>query len=189
MIANGTAQKLETDKYKKLYGELYAKFLDQKIILDVTSDYEPLSTTQSKTTFKGFAAYQTDLVTAGVELLTQSQKNAGTDTASGPKKVNVTPFGLSFFVRGQAFPNKLNYFVRFDSYDPNTNYTSTLKLGSANYNESFFTAGFDYTPFKNVHFMPNIWMDSYSSLKKGATSLAKSDYDLTARLTFFYIFK
>ena len=194
MVANGTAQKLETDKYKKFYGEVYAKFMDQKIILDVTADYEPSSSTQSKTTLHGFVGYQTDPITAGVEVVSQTQKNAAVDTTLGSanaKNVNITPIGISVFVRGQIIPDKLNYFARFDNYNPDTKFDNAFryKKSPTNYTENFITAGIDFMPVKNVHFEPNIWIDSYKSLQNSVTGLAKSDYDMTARLTFYYVFK
>ncbi len=194
MVGNGTAQKLETDKYKKFYGEFYAKLMDQKIILDVTGDYEPSSKTQSKTTLHGFVAYQTDPFTAGIEIVTQTQTDAAVDTTSGAanaKNVNVTPFGISIFARGQIIPDKLNYFARFDNFNPDTKFDASIKYKKSptNYSENFITAGVDFTPIKNVHFEPNIWIDTYNSLKKNVTGLAKSDYDMTARMTFYYVFK
>ena len=194
MVANGTAQKLETDKYKKFYGEVYAKFMDQKIILDFTADYEPSSSTQSKTTIHGFAAYQSDPITAGIEVVSQTQTNAAVDTTLGSlnaKNVNVTPFGISFFVRGQIVPDKLNFFGRFDNYNPDTKFDAAVKYKKSpvNYTENFITAGVDYMPVRNVHLEPNIWIDSYKSLQNNVSGLKKSDYDMTARLTFYYVFK
>ena len=37
--------------------------------------------------------------------------------------------------------------------------------------------------------MPNVWVDTYKNKLSSATGLAKSDYDMTVRLTFYYIFK
>ncbi len=40
MIGNGSGAKPEADKFKKFYGDVYLKFLDQKIILDLGADNE-----------------------------------------------------------------------------------------------------------------------------------------------------
>jgi hypothetical protein len=194
MIANGSAQKPETDKYKKFYGELYAKFLGQKIIVDVTGDYEPSSATQSKTTVKGFVAYQTDLFTAGIEVVNQMQKAASKDTTAGAangKNVDVNLLGLSIFARGQIIKDKLNYFARYDNFNPDTKFDANVKYSTkvASDKENFITAGIDWMPVKNVHIMPNVWVDSFSSMKNNVSGKVKSDYDLTARLTFYYVFK
>jgi len=51
--------------------------------------------------------------------------------------------------------------------------------------EMFVTAGLDFTPVKNVHFMPNIWYNHYSSqLSTGKMG----DYDLVYRMTFYFVF-
>jgi hypothetical protein len=195
MIGNGTAQKLETDKYKKLYGEIYVKLLDQKLILDLTSDYEKSSSTQSKSTIKGFVAFQTSPVTVGVEVVTQTQKAYSTDSISGSNvSANVVPFGFSVWVKGNIIKSKLNYFARFDTYNPDTKFNEATLYPKAKpyafnkYTENFITAGVDYTPVKNVHLEPNIWVDTYSSKLSTVSGKAKSDYDMTARLTFYYIF-
>ncbi|HVN58641.1 MAG TPA: hypothetical protein VMT63_10110 [Bacteroidales bacterium] len=195
LISNGTAQKLETDKYKKFWGEIYAKLLDQKLTLDFASDYEPLNGTQSKTTVKGFAAYQTTPVTIGIEVVSQTQKAYATDSISGSNvSANIVPFGFSAWIKGTVIKSKLNYFARFDTYNPDTKFsTSTLypkaKPYSANkYTENFITAGLDYTPVKNVHIEPNLWVDTYKSKLTTVSGKAKSDYDMTARLTFYYVF-
>ncbi len=194
MIANGTSQKPENDKYKKFYGDVYAKFLNQQVILDFSGDYEASSSTQSKTTMKGFVAYQTKLFAVGVEVVNQFQKGASKDTTAGAanaKIADVVPFGLSVFVHGQIVPEKLNYFARFDTYNPNTKFNADVKYSTkmASDKENFITAGIDWTPIKNLHFMPNIWYNSYTSMKNNVTGTAKNDYDMTLRLTSYFIFK
>jgi hypothetical protein len=196
MVANGTAQKLENDKYKKVYGEVYAKFMDQQIIVDVTSDYEPTSATQSKTTIHGMIAYQTDPITLGIEVFSQTQKNYAVDSINGTKiNANVVPFGFSAFLRGQIVHEKLNYFARADSYNPdnkydNSNlYTEAVPYPAKKYSETFITAGLDFKPVKNVHIIPNLWLDTYKSKLNNVSGMAKNDYDMVARLTVYYIFK
>jgi len=195
MVGNGTGQKPETNKYKKGYGEVFAKFLDQKLIIDLAGTYEQNSIAAKKatSTSKLTIAYQTKQVTVGAEAVMQTQTNAATDTTNGKKnanQVNVTPFAFSVFVRGQIIENKLQYFARYDSYNPNTTFDANSKYSTAmNTNkEGFATVGLDWTPVKNAHIMPNIWYDGFTSMKNNQKSLAKSDYDLTARLTVFYKF-
>ena len=195
MISNGTAQKLETDKYKKFWGEVYTKLLDQKLILDIAGDYEPLNGTQSKTTIKGLAAYQTNPVTIGVEVVSQTQKAYAVDSVAGTNvNANIVPFGFSVWVHGNIIQNKLGYFARYDTYNPDTKFNVVTlypkaKPYSANkYTENFITAGLDYTPVKNIHLEPNLWIDTYKSKLENVSGKAKSDYDMTARLTVYYIF-
>jgi hypothetical protein len=51
--------------------------------------------------------------------------------------------------------------------------------------ETFVTAGLDFTPTKNVHFMPNIWYNHYASQ---LNNVSNGDYDLVYRVTFYFIF-
>lgn len=54
--------------------------------------------------------------------------------------------------------------------------------------EMFITAGLDFTPAKNVHFMPNIWYNHYKSQLNNQTGSSNGDYDMVYRMTFYFIF-
>ncbi len=194
MLANGTAQRPENDKYKKFYGELYAKFLDQKLILDVTEDYEVSSTSRAISGIRGFLGYESKSLNGGVEIYSRVLKDAAKDTVGGLSnaKINdITPFALSVFIRGQIIGSTLGYFARFDSYNPDRNFDPNAEYASkmSTDKENFITAGLDWSPVKNVHLMPNIWYNSYNSMLNNASGNLKHDYDMTARMTFYYIFR
>jgi len=177
MIGNGNGQKPEINKYKKYYGTLFAKPV-KGLQLEAYADYEPNAGEKNKTTLKGFAGYTIDKFNFGVEVFQQTQKNAGgTD-------IDVVPFGISGFVWGNLLgrENKpvLNVFARYDMYDGNS------KNDSVGYKENFITIGLDYMPIENVHFMPNVWVNSYSK-KTSTTEERKAD--VVARMTFFFVFK
>ncbi len=201
MVGNGTSAKPENDKFKWLYGDVYAKFLDKKLVVDLYADYERLNQApgfhHTRNMLKGFAAYTTPAVTLGVEAFVNHGRqdvvgvqNTINDTLSASAK------GLSVFARGIIIKDKLGYFARYDTYNPDSKYddvtysaykglTSTYE---PNNKESFITAGVDYTPVKNVHFMPNVWYNKYRSQSPLATGSAKKDYDLVYRITFYYVF-
>lgn len=198
MIGNGTGAKVESNEFKKVYGEVYFKFLDQKLILDVYEDYELTQDKpykKSKLTAKVFLAYQSPKLTAGIEFFTQKQQNytTYTDTVLGQSsQANISPFGAAFFIRGAVVKDQLSFFARADVYDPDSDYHADYvypKSYSAYNTEMFSVLGLDYTPNKNVHFIPNIWHALYQSRLKNATGKAVSDYDLVLRFTFHYIFK
>ena len=65
-------------------------------------------------------------------------------------------------------------------YDPDT------KNDTLGYRENFITAGLDYMPIDNVHFMPNVWVNSYSGK---TSSLSEKKADVVARMTFFYVYR
>lgn len=210
LVGNGSAQKLEGDIFKKFYGEFYAKTLNQKLVIDVYSDFERTNMQPNfhkyKNAYKFTVFYTTDTVNAsgvhpgwftiGVDAYVQMQHNyvAYSDTSVTPAKTDTADgmvMGVGIYIRGMIIPRKLGYFARYDMYNPDTHYNNTYvySMGSAPVTESFITAGFDYTPHKNVHIMPNIWYDGFASRAKGASGHVKSDYDMVPRLTFWYVFK
>jgi hypothetical protein len=56
------------------------------------------------------------------------------------------------------------------------------------YKQMFITAGLDFTPAKNVHFMPNIWYNHYKTQLAGRTGAINGDYDMVYRMTFYFVF-
>jgi hypothetical protein len=195
MVGNGTGTKPETDKYKKLYTEIYGKFLDQKLFVGVNFDYEGGkfgSLTRDRTFLKLTAAYQTPTFMIGGEIFQQSVAHNAvvkhSPTPNDTTSVQIT--GYSIFAKKVLMKDKLTLFARYDNYNPDANYASeNTYVGSyTNYSEDFITVGLDFTPIKNVHFMPNIWLNQYQSKLPTATGNAKNDYDLALRATFFYNF-
>lgn len=177
MIGNGNGQRLETNKFKKYYGTLYAKPVSG-LSIEAYGDYEPNTGDKNKTTLKGFVSYQQKKFTIGAEAIQQTQKNAG------GTNIDIVPFGITGFVWGTLYAKKdvpvLNAFARFDYYDPDS------KNDSLGYKENFITVGLDYMPIENVHIMPNVWVNSY----KGKTSLlTERKADVVARMSFFYVYK
>ncbi|HTD39962.1 MAG TPA: hypothetical protein VK671_05025 [Mucilaginibacter sp.] len=220
-----SAGNANTGFFKIFYGDIWAKFLNQKLYVDIYADYLKTSGnstatnavitggvpvgTQYHNMFKIFASYTTKPVTIGVEAYTQKLQNSVINsgvvnpTAGAPvlaSAVNVedaTVHGLSVWVRGPIVKT-LNYFARFDTYNPDTkfnkdnNYPVVLtNYGSFSpaYKETFYTAGLDYNPVKNVHFEPNFWLINYQDQKNTTVaSRVVDDHNLVFRFTFFYTF-
>jgi len=208
MIGNGTVgtppngQKAEDDMFKKFYGDVWAKIFNRKIILDLYADYERQQLTdpatgrpfhKSKNAIKGFIAYQTDIITIGVEAFVQTNQNFSIYTKPGSKTAdtaNAYTAGISGYVHGRIIKNKLGYFARYDAFSPDLNFNSnyTYQTGNITYNENFMTCGLDWMPSKDLHILPNIWVDSYHDqvAKEGR---AKNDYDMSVRITFYYVYR
>ncbi|CAN5231684.1 hypothetical protein BH09BAC5_BH09BAC5_21260 [soil metagenome] len=200
LVGNGTAQKLETNIFKKFYGDFYAKLLDKKLVFDVYADFERTNMQPNfhkyKANYKLDVMYDTKPFTIGVEAFVQNQFNyvGYIDTTITPFATDTTSgmvMGISVFTHGSIIKDKLAFFARYDMYNPNTGYNKDYiyTMGDAPVTEMFLTAGVDYTPHKNVHIMPNIWYNSYTSRAKDATGKVKSDFDMVPRLTVWYIFK
>ncbi|MDB5144391.1 MAG: hypothetical protein JWQ66_3104 [Mucilaginibacter sp.] len=199
-----------TGFFKIFYGDLWGKFFDQHLYLDLYADYAKTSSTltsaavtagnigaQEHNMYKAFAAYTTPILTVGVEAYTQTLDNAVVNnTTKTAEKATVN--ALSVWVRGAIVKNKWGYFARFDSYNPDTKFNSGNAYAAplTNYGsydptvkEQFYTFGLDYTPAKNVHFMPNVWLTRYKDQYAATTAGYQPDnHTLVYRMTFFYTF-
>ncbi len=202
MVGNGSGARPENDKFKRFYGDVYAKLLNKKLIVDLYADYERLRRTtswhHSRNMVKGFVAYTVPSFTVGVEAFINhghqdviGMNSFATDTISAKAKA------ISVYVKGRIVRDRLGFFVRVDNYNPDVNYNNSLyssyKGLTGNYEpnnkELFFTAGLDLTPVKNVHFIPNVWYNRYTSNQNGLTGSAYRDHDLVYRLTFYYVYR
>jgi hypothetical protein len=188
---------------KIFYGDLWAKFLNQKLYIDIYADYARTGSAtvtlpgQEHNMFKIFASYTTKPITLGAEAYTQKLRAGVNNTTTGSPE-DATVNALSFWVRGPIVKT-LNYFARFDTYNPDTKlnaadvYSNTFNTNYGNYNpfnkETFYTAGVDYNPTKNVHFEPNFWLVNYKDNRAATTTgYVANDHTLVFRLTFFYTF-
>lgn len=205
MAGNGSGASPEADKYKRFYGEAYAKFFQQKLVLDIFADYGRESWQpgfhHAQSMLKGFIAYTTPAITIGTEAfvnhLQDGEAVAPVNNPLGADTVSGRAIGISTFVRGRLVKDKLGFFARWDYFNPNTRYDGSGKSSytglSAHYDpdnrEQFITAGLDITPVKNVHFIPNIWYNSYTNQVDNLSGSLHRDYDLVYRLTFYFIYK
>ncbi|MES1160162.1 MAG: hypothetical protein ABUM51_05370, partial [Bacteroidota bacterium] len=107
-------------------------------------------------------------------------------------------------VHGDIVTNKLRFFARTDLFNPNNkvnnslyskyvqttgnyndnSYEGAVATGDETYKQTFVTAGLDFTPVKNVHFMPNIWYNHYNT----QLAVKNGDYDMVYRMTFYFVF-
>ena len=202
MVGNGNGARPENDKFKWFYGDVFAKFLDKRLVLDLYADYNRLNQTatwhHARNMVKAFIAYTTPAFTVGVEAFTNHGKEdviamntLKRDTISAKAEA------ISAFIKGSIIKDKLGFFTRMDHYNPDVNYNNNVYTSyngltgsyEPNNKELFFTAGLDFTPVKNVHFIPNVWYNRYTSNHSGLTGSAYRDHDLVYRLTFFYVYR
>jgi len=174
MFGNGRGAKIEDSKFKKYYGSVYSYFWEKRIIAEVYADYEDITSSTNKTTYKGFVGLILPEARAGVEVFQQVQRRFFSDGT------NVNPFGVSFFAIGNLLKEKLSIFGRFDYYDPDMNHPEK------GFKEYFLNFGVDFMPHKSVHLVPNIWIDAYKDKSPAGT---ERKADIVPRLTFYYIYK
>jgi len=227
MVANGNGAKAEADNYKWFYGDVWGKFFDKHLIVDIYQDYEKIDwgvfvkgyngpRYHDRNMTKLFAAWNTPFITIGFEgfmnTILGDVNVTGKDNNTYYRTTRA--MGTSLFVRGRIIGDKLGYFARFDNYDPTGNLsniageanTAKYTAGTSQYEpttkEMFSTFGFDFTPIKNVHIMPNVWLNTYESgLAADGKNSAGASYasmnpnvngskgtDAVYRLTFYYIY-
>jgi hypothetical protein len=188
--------------YKAFYGDVYAKFLNQTLIFDLYADYMKTAPAtaavggQSRNMIKGFVAYTTPKITFGLEAYTQNIANGITNTTTKASE-DARVEAISIYAHGAIYKDKLGFFARYDGYNPDDDYniadaytTNTNLVGYSPFTkEHFYTAGLDFTPTKNVHFEPNIWMIQYKDQRDPSTTGYLPDsHVLVYRLTFYFIF-
>jgi hypothetical protein len=171
MIGNGNAQKPENNNFKKYYAMINGKPM-QNLFLEAYVDYEPNAQDKDRTTWKAFLSYQEPSFMIGMEILEQIQKNQDTLYA------DYAAYGISVF-SWYRLSSQWKVYGRIDRYDPN-------RLSShAGFYEYFISLGLDYMPINNIHFMPNIWINTFTD--KGSAGQTKSA-DVVPRITFFFLF-
>ncbi len=200
-----------TGFFKMFYGDLWGKFFGQKLLVDFYYDHVltagsstvnvntppvPVSVgQQSHSVIKGFVAYTTPKLTVGVEAYSNKIAN-GVITTNTTSAADATVQGISVFVKGAIVKDKLGFFARYDGYNPNNDFdnanTYTKLTNFSSYDpytkETFYTAGLDFTPTKNVHFMPNIWLVNYKDQRPSASGGLADGNTVVYRFTFFFTF-
>jgi hypothetical protein len=198
-----SAANANTGFYKIFYGDIWGRFLDKHLSVDIYGDYAPTNAStatidaqQNHSMQKIFAAYTTPVITIGAEAYMQSFKDGVTNgTTHNAEDAKAT--GISLWVRGSIVKDKLGYFARYDGYnpdtkfDPNASYTVNTNYGSYNptVKETFYTAGLDFTPAPKIHFSPNFWLVDYKDQRATTTTgYVGPDHTLVFRATFYYTF-
>ncbi|MEO6830872.1 MAG: hypothetical protein ABI378_01500 [Chitinophagaceae bacterium] len=203
VVSNGTGAKPENDKNKWFWADVNYKFFNQKLIVDLYSDYNRMNYIpgwyHDRNTNKLFIAYVVPKFTIGVEAFMTNLRGDEVDTkVDGVTKdtVSTKALGFSIFAKGKLYKDALGFFARYDNYNPsannnNTDYASMNPLTSQynpNTKEQFVTVGLDYTPVKNVHIMPNLWYNAYQNAGPKNYGSNNDAHDLVYRLTFYYIY-
>ena len=199
MVGNGTVSRPENDAFKTFYGDVYAKVLNKKVVIDLYADYTKLNWTATwhhdRSMVKGMVAYTTPKFTVGAEAFMNSlmNDNIANEVAGKTDTITTKAMAFSVFARGRIYKDILGFFIRYDNYDPSSNndntkylrYTPQTKTYDPNTKEQFFTAGIDYSPISKIHIMPNVWYNAYENAGHVANYNA---YDLAYRLSIYYVY-
>ncbi|HXP51261.1 MAG TPA: hypothetical protein VN922_14985 [Bacteroidia bacterium] len=160
-----------------------------------------------------FLGYKTKNFNISAEYFQQTEKNMLSEI-SGPgvpkqgDTVDNIQTGFSIMAAAVLMRDKntnapkLSLIARYDMFNPVANYNpkvtylgggmyingTNYELNNTPYTETYFVFGFDYQPIKQLHFMPNIWYDGIRSEVADVVYRNRFDYDLVARITFYYQF-
>lgn len=220
MMANGTSAKPAANNFKWFYGDVYAKFLNKRLIVQLYQDYERLlwnpmivktsgAYHSERDMTKLFIAWNDKKFTVGTEIFQNTI--LGGVSAVGAKDGNTyyrttQAIAFSLFARGRIYKDQLGFFARYDNYDASKklnevtdgefkSYATTQSNYDPTTKEQFVTFGLDYTPVKNVHIMPNVWMNTYdcalgsSQYGLNTNGTGVKGTDVVYRLTLYYIYK
>jgi len=115
MVGNGNGARPENDKFKWFYGDVFAKFLDKRLVFDLYADYIRLNHTatwhHSHNMIKGFAAYNTPAFTVGVEaFINHGQEDNVGIRALQRDTISANAKAISAYVKGNIIKDKLGFF-------------------------------------------------------------------------------
>lgn len=169
MIANGEGTKIETNQFKRLYSSLYGSIFNDKLIYQLSFDFEKKDKSTNTSLTKFFAAYKNEKITLGIEPFLYTKEDT----------LITNDFGITTFVKNSIKKEKIYSFFRFDYYVENIDNLTT------GYKELLGIAGIDYKPDKKISIMPNIWSIFYF---KRSEIVINRKPDLFLRLTIHYKF-
>ena len=199
MVGNGTGAIAVNNNFQTFYGDIWAKFLDKRLIIDLYQDYRKLDWNAVDTTTNGFhhdrnstkilIAYSAPKFTVGVEAMQTTLMGDVEAYTLTSRVYYYTTFStsVSVYARGRIYKDKLGFFARYDQYNPGHNiseitnnskviaYTALTSAYDPTTKEQLLTFGIDYTPLPNVHLMPNFYLNTYKC------TLPSKDYELNPR--------
>ena len=223
LMANGTGAKPVANNYRWLYGDIYHYFFNKKIVVDFYADYQKLNWISTwhhdRQMVKGFVAYTTPAFTIGVEGFANTIRNdtKATKIAGGADTINTQANGISFYVHGDIVKNKLRFFARVDTYNPNkkidnsvyksyTGISSPSGYNTGSYEATYSSSGSvasvtstgDVTAKEtfltlglDITPVKNVhFMPNiwYSHYSSQLAAGTNADYDLVWRMTFYFVF-
>jgi hypothetical protein len=208
LVANGSSAKpqgLNATVYKWFYGDAFVGFFNHRLILDLYADYQRQNWTpgphghSDRQMTKGVIVWVDKKFTIGAEGYINALNQVEVGTSGALKDtLDGRATGLSLYAHVNIISTKLRLFARYDFYNPNTKYNTGYSKYAALYSvsttyepnnkEGFLSAGFDFSPTNNIHFIPNIWYNKYNGQQANLTGRAAQDYDLVYRITFYFTF-
>ena len=170
---------------------------------------------QEITTGRIFLGYKTKNISISALYFQQTEKNlfneiSGPGVPTGGDTIDNIQEGFSIMAAIVVLRDKktnapkLSLIGRYDAFNPDITFNANINYGITYFKgteftansitESYYVAGFDWQPIKQIHFMPNIYYDgitdrSYNTtIPTPATPANKFSVDFIERITFYYQF-
>jgi len=218
MVGNGNGAVPENNNFAMFYGDVWAKFFDKRLIIDLYQDYRKLNWNAVDTLTGGYhhdrnmtkvlIAWTVPKFTAGIEAFTATLMGDVIASTATSRTFYLTTkaTAVSLYVRGRIYKDKLGFFARYDNYNPGhyineitdnpriISYAAQTTSFDPATKEQMVIVGVDYTPFPNIHLMPNFYMNTYQcTLPAADYSLSKYGSgvlgtDAVYRITIYFIF-
>lgn len=175
MVGNGSSNKSEADRGKKVMGGLSFAPIDQ-VVLQGYLDYEAMAGSRSRQTSQLFAGFRTGAVRGGLQWAHQVREGPG-----GTSQLDLASTFATF-----ELSSTTTAITRVDRmFDPNPTGESIDYLPFSDAAAStFFLAGIDYNPVSHFHLIPNVELIQYDEPAVGPTP----ETDVVPRLTIYYDF-
>lgn len=176
MFGNGSGNGSENNEGKKVMLALGGK-TEGGIVVEGYVDFEERPGKTNRYTLQGFAGYESESFRIGAQFAHQNRQVDGADDMK---------LQIGSVFAAAKFSEKVWGFARVDrQFDPNPDGARISYLPFDNTAKStLLLGGLDFTPTKNVHFMPNIEAVLY-----GENGGASPDTDIIPRVTFYYVWE
>ena len=217
MVGNGSGAVAVNNNFQMFYGDIWAKFFNKRLIVDLYQDYRKLDWNaidtmtndfhHDRNTTKLFIAWSVPKFTIGVEAMkTTIMGDVEASSIWRTYYYTTKASAISLYARGRIYKNKLGFFARYDNFNPGKNisevtdntkiisYTALTSAYDPTTKEQLLVLGLDFTPLPNVHLMPNFYVNTYKC------TLPEKFFDLNPkasgvigtdavyRITIYYLF-
>jgi len=145
--------------------------LEKALTLSAFVSYETQAADSHAAIFSTMAGYENKMFRVGAEYSLRSL-TAATDSAKDVNGNNISVWGVF------KATEKLNLLARYDRYEPNTDVD--------NDESALIIAGLDFHPTKNVRFIPNVQVQTFTADDNPDTPVDESKPINTAYVTFEY---
>jgi len=168
LLGNGTGQRVENNRQKRISGSLPVRWKDLRF--EPYADYENIVNGKDRLTWQVMLGYDLPKHSAVGYVVTNQIQHM----PSGPYHELL---GHSLFARIQPTP-KLGGFGRVDLFLNDKRATNRV-------DQQLWIAGLDWQPFGDVHIMPNV--EALQYVAKG-NAVVPAHHDVQARITFYWRF-